>query len=253
MTTGCDAVFDLEPMTCKDQALGHDEDIDGTVDGCDNCPADANPDQEDIDADGVGDRCDPHRDEPVDSIVFFDPFTTPDPRWVAEGIGPEEWVFEDGAVHQRGTTPRTTLFLGGEVFANASAQIVFAVGPIPTSSAAMVGVYVGAPTRTHTPDGLSCTHHRHDLDGMTPYEDVPSIILRAPTQTPTKSAQIPPGERMMLRVIAGGECVERTDQQPNITLTLDDRLAPIQGGEIGLHVSVTTATFYSVTVYGSTR
>ena len=37
-------------------------DTDGLGDACDNCPDDANPDQEDADDDGVGDACDPDRD-----------------------------------------------------------------------------------------------------------------------------------------------------------------------------------------------
>jgi murein tripeptide amidase MpaA len=35
-----------------------DTDVDGYVDGCDNCPLDHNPDQDDFDTDDVGDDCD---------------------------------------------------------------------------------------------------------------------------------------------------------------------------------------------------
>ena len=45
---------------------GHDDaqdaDGDGKPDGCDKCPAVANPDQADCDGDGVGDACDPDID-----------------------------------------------------------------------------------------------------------------------------------------------------------------------------------------------
>ncbi|MCG3137282.1 MAG: hypothetical protein HJJLKODD_01125 [Phycisphaerae bacterium] len=36
-----------------------DTDGDSLLDGCDNCPEDVNPDQTDIDSDGIGDACDP--------------------------------------------------------------------------------------------------------------------------------------------------------------------------------------------------
>lgn len=62
-------------------ASGHDEDGDGVVDACDNCPVDANVDQKDSDGDGVGDVCDPHPSTPGDSIAFFDAFETLGPGW----------------------------------------------------------------------------------------------------------------------------------------------------------------------------
>ncbi|NND36346.1 MAG: hypothetical protein HKN81_04345, partial [Gammaproteobacteria bacterium] len=40
----------------------NDADGDGVEDGVDNCPNDANPNQEDADADGLGDVCDPDDD-----------------------------------------------------------------------------------------------------------------------------------------------------------------------------------------------
>jgi len=39
-----------------------DSDSDGVMNGCDNCPNDANADQSDIDSDGLGDECDPDVD-----------------------------------------------------------------------------------------------------------------------------------------------------------------------------------------------
>ena len=49
--------------TCTPPGSGHrmgvDRDLDGVLDGLDNCPDAANPGQEDLDADTVGDACDP--------------------------------------------------------------------------------------------------------------------------------------------------------------------------------------------------
>lgn len=39
-----------------------DTDGDGVADAIDNCPSVLNPDQGDLDADGIGDSCDPDRD-----------------------------------------------------------------------------------------------------------------------------------------------------------------------------------------------
>ncbi len=53
----CDDEDPLEPPP-PDDGPGPDSDGDSHPDGLDNCPDTANPDQEDHDADGLGDRCD---------------------------------------------------------------------------------------------------------------------------------------------------------------------------------------------------
>lgn len=67
--------------------VGHDEDLDGIDDACDVCPHIPDPGQADRDHDRVGDACDPHPDLAIDSIAFFDPFTTQLPQWTFSGSG----------------------------------------------------------------------------------------------------------------------------------------------------------------------
>ena len=54
-------------LVCPD-ADQDDDDGDGIANGCDNCPDDANPQQEDGDGDGDGDACDTGK-EPAETVV----------------------------------------------------------------------------------------------------------------------------------------------------------------------------------------
>ena len=64
------------------EATGADTDGDGVPDFQDNCPLDSNPDQEDLDGDGLGDACDNvvnvegAVDELIDDIIALDLGTT---------------------------------------------------------------------------------------------------------------------------------------------------------------------------------
>jgi hypothetical protein len=68
---------------CIGSIPSHDEDGDGVLDGCDNCPSVPNADQTDqreiaagLAADGVGDACDPRPSLAGDAIVLFDSFVS---------------------------------------------------------------------------------------------------------------------------------------------------------------------------------
>jgi len=88
LVSGCNNVFGLDstkPHSCWSPVhTTHDEDGDGVTDDCDNCPADANPEQTDADQDGVGDACDPHPGT-ADMIVAFDGFVDDSAWTVTDG------------------------------------------------------------------------------------------------------------------------------------------------------------------------
>ena len=70
---------DADPCSLQPGDPGfHDEDGDGVIDQCDNCPTTANPPvngaQPDGDGDGVGDACDPHPQLRGDKIIEVEYF-----------------------------------------------------------------------------------------------------------------------------------------------------------------------------------
>jgi hypothetical protein len=64
----CPSVYNPDQSDLDEDGLGDvcdpDDDNDGVLDAVDNCPFDANPDQIDIDQDGIGDVCDPSNEIP---------------------------------------------------------------------------------------------------------------------------------------------------------------------------------------------
>lgn len=97
----------------------HDEDGDGIVDECDNCPSIANANQADTrevnagaTADGVGDACDPRPTAGGDSIYLFDGlnFTSLPAEWANIGAG--SWTASGSTV-----TPTSTA-MGQELLRN---------------------------------------------------------------------------------------------------------------------------------------
>jgi hypothetical protein len=98
--------------TCWGTPSTHDEDGDGIVDECDNCPSMDNANQADIGevnaggtADGVGDVCDPRPTAGGDSIFLFDGlnFTSLPGEW--SNIGAGNWTALGGSVRPNGTEP----------------------------------------------------------------------------------------------------------------------------------------------------
>lgn len=99
-TSGWPTNGNIDPKVCPPS--GADEDTDGKLDDCDNCPADAN-DQADRDRDGVGDACDRHPDFAVERLALFLSFNDPANPGGTPVPNTGVWVVENGALHQRGT------------------------------------------------------------------------------------------------------------------------------------------------------
>jgi hypothetical protein len=97
--------------TCWGTPSSHDEDGDGVVDECDNCPSVSNANQANVgevnagtNADGVGDACDPRPASGGDSIFFFDGmnFTTIPSTWTNVGAG--SWTASGSSMSPTSTT-----------------------------------------------------------------------------------------------------------------------------------------------------
>ena len=64
-TPVCGGASSCQSGVCTPGAGGLDSDGDGVIDCADNCPTVPNPDQSDIDGDGIGDRCDANDCDPA--------------------------------------------------------------------------------------------------------------------------------------------------------------------------------------------
>jgi hypothetical protein len=81
-----DAPIPIDGSTACVGTTTHDEDADGIVDNCDNCPGVANAEQADTteaSPDGVGNACDP-RPTAADRITFFEGFATTPAGWTID-------------------------------------------------------------------------------------------------------------------------------------------------------------------------
>jgi hypothetical protein len=127
----------IGPKPCT---VAADDDGDGRVDDCDNCPLDDNVDQADKDFDGIGDICDPHPDFAVEQLAYFSGFNGPIANEGTKVGTAGTYTIASGLLRQTGTLTGRTLF-------------VIAGGPWrrPTVELKIAGVQVnGAATLFYT-------------------------------------------------------------------------------------------------------
>ncbi|HTL33416.1 MAG TPA: hypothetical protein VL326_09835 [Kofleriaceae bacterium] len=124
--TGCDKLFGVERIDLGIDAASCDpfnEDGDRFGNACDACPADAD-DGTDVDADEIGDLCDPDRMMAGDRMVLFDGFDTNVNPWTITG----GWQRQNGAF-ELGTTSDSRVELSP-----VSARVPTMLAVIPTYS-----------------------------------------------------------------------------------------------------------------------
>jgi hypothetical protein len=251
---GCNQFWGLEPtesgyVPCWETAQSmYDEDGDGIVDGCDLCPAIADPLQLDEDGDGVGDECDPHLSSAHDRIAFFDGFSLPDldPRWHAYGSR-GAWAQANGAVAQTTVQGSGTLILR-ETFHDATAEVVMSgqtqLDPTHYTSLALLLRISPADEREY-PVLITCFSY---------YEPISSgtkrllVIEDQPDQAIKTDEVMAKTERTLIRSTSRGQCVGRADDMPYVSTNLTMDL-PSFDGEVGLRADYTTGAFESITVY----
>jgi hypothetical protein len=148
------------PPACTGTA---DEDTDGVVDTCDNCPLDPNPDQRDTDHDGIGDICDPHPMYAVERLAYFSGFNgsaVSDEGTEIDATG--MWIISGSILTQNASSSgRTLLVINGGPWRTPTVELKLG-GVIQAGSGQPphAGIYIlndNNPTvSANAPDAIHC-------------------------------------------------------------------------------------------------
>ena len=227
----------------------HDEDNDGFDDAIDKCPGIADSAQADTDGDGVGDRCDPHPDNGIDRIYYFDAFETMSPRWTPAGgswaidnsgrIVQSSTAFENGLLVLDATTP---------LAAPTVEAIIDAVGTIDA------GAYLAQSGAGSLPPGIGC-YLDNRYNWLYYFEYRPS----QPNYNMSFGSEVT-GTGYPLRIIAASDSGNSANGPPLCTAQRVDSVVPIVKANptstpgialatAALYTYGATASFRSVTIY----
>ena len=243
----------VAPGTCWNPTVSsHDEDTDGIVDHCDNCPALANPHQNDGDQDGIGNPCDPHPAWAIEKLAWFDGFNA---LPAGKAIG-GTWRFNGGSGLAQDQMGVLTLYvLATPLFREPTIDVQFSNSvPGPNVEWQLGTMAINDPPNVTDarPDGLRCS----EVIYTTATDDVLLDRFRLGTNMTTGRGSIAGGQsphvaRLSYDLGVGNPSCTITRSSPTTMgmATLDRQPQdPVRVG-VGLLTRLAGVTFQSVTVY----
>ncbi|MBU1242314.1 thrombospondin type 3 repeat-containing protein [Myxococcota bacterium] len=142
--------------------VGHDEDLDGVDDNCDNCPSVPNPLQSDGDGDGLGDGCEqPLAPQSLSTLAHFDPFLSTLPDYTLQT---GTWTpGTDMILGQTGTTGGTLLHATSFYLVDYAVEATLTLAPTNENGENWAGVIVAwKGTGPTTTAGYTCLYARDE-------------------------------------------------------------------------------------------
>ena len=225
----------------------NDEDNDGIVDECDNCPSVANANQADTGevnsggtADGVGDACDPRPTLGGDSLYLFDGlnFTSLPATW--SNVGGGTWTYSGSSVTPNVNTGQELTRSFPSAIGNYLAETAFTMVELTTSGSASLPLRMDGSR-----NGLRCA--LGTPDGITGQLLIGDVTAGTTTGTPLTTPTSLPGVGNRYRLYAGAYgtdvfCYTSTGVRLDATKTSTT-------GESGLRAIGARATFEYLMIY----
>jgi len=229
--------------------IGHDEDTDGFDDACDSCPSFENPDQSDLDADGLGLACEWPGDSSVLGRVEMDPLRS----WGTYVQTGATWDAGSDSVRVRGVTLTTATGHAfspmGDLAVPYSAETRFDLNPVAMMAYNFGGVIIGAPSATDYSTYWTCGYDEGTGSIEIWYASGSgSIVNRGSTWVHIPSAVGP--HRVRADVGADGSFSCRyTNDDGSATTVTPTPPARITLGSVGMTVYDGDVTFRAFSIY----